>query len=94
MVDNVLKAEPSFCYRLPLLRYDTVASILYHEIGHHIHTVHRPVYEGKENVADDWSRKLSRRFLRRRYWYLMVFFYPAHLLLKLNKRIKKSPKRG
>lgn len=88
MVDNILKSEPLWVLRAPFVRYNALSTVLYHEIGHHIHALHRPVYEGKENVAEDWSRKLSRRFYRRRYWYLMPVAYPASLLLKLAKRFK------
>jgi hypothetical protein len=89
LVDNILKQEPPWALRAPLLRYNALSSVLYHEIGHHIHAVHRPIYEGKENVAEDWSRKLSRLFYRRRYWYLIPVAYPALLIFKLAKRIKK-----
>jgi hypothetical protein len=51
-VDNIVKAQPSWALHVPLLRYVTVGDVLYHEIGHHIHAVHRPVYDGKENVAE------------------------------------------
>jgi hypothetical protein len=89
-VDNIVKALPSWALRVPFLRYVTVGDVLYHEIGHHTHAVHRPVYDGKENVAEDWSRRLSRRFLRKRYWYLMPVLYPVALLLRFGKRIRKS----
>jgi hypothetical protein len=89
LVDNILKWEPRWVLRAPLLRYEALSTVLYHEIGHHIHAVHRPIYEGKENVAEDWSRNLSRRFYRRRYWYLMPLAYPASLILRIAKRIKK-----
>ena len=67
----------------PPLRYTRLADVLYHEIGHHIHAVHRPVYEGEENVAEDRSRKLRGRFLRRRYWWLMPILYPLSFATKL-----------
>jgi hypothetical protein len=73
-VDNILEPFPSWVLRVPMSRYLIVGDVLYHEIGHHIHRVHRPVYEGKENVAKDWSRKLGRAFFRKRYWYLVPLF--------------------
>jgi len=69
-VDNILKSEDPWLQRLPILRYHELATVLYHEIGHHIHAVHRPIFEDKEDVAEDWGGKLFGRFCRIRYWYL------------------------
>ena len=74
-VDNIVKAELSWCRWVPLLRYTMPAEVLYHGIGHHIHAVHRPIHEGAENVAEDWGRRLWRGFLRQHYWYLTPFLY-------------------
>lgn len=87
-VDNIMRSVPSWSLRAPFIRYEPLCGYLYHEIGHHIHAVHKPIYEGKENVADDWSRKLSTVFYRRHYWYLLPllwFFWPFY---ELSKRIK------
>ncbi len=89
-VDNIVSADPAWVLRTPLLRYMRLGDVLYHEIGHHIHAVHRPVYDGHENVAEDWSRKLRGRFVRRHYWFLMPILYPLSHLLKLGKRIRKA----
>jgi len=89
-VDNILRSEESWLRRIPVLRYHALATVLYHEIGHHIHAVHKPVFEGKENVAEDWSKKLFGRFCRLRYWYLRPFVYPIWLVVELGKRISKA----
>lgn len=70
-VDNIVRREPGFYWKIPIFRYMPIASIFYHELGHHIHSVHEPVYKGREDVADYWSRRLSRMFFQRRYWYLV-----------------------
>jgi hypothetical protein len=57
--------------RIPLARAVAVGEVLYHEIGHHIHKTQRPEYREREDVADDWGRKMGRTFLRTRYWYLI-----------------------
>jgi hypothetical protein len=79
-VDNIVESGISWWNRVPVLRYVVVSHVLYHEIGHHIHAVHRPVYEEKEDVADDWSGMLTRRFYSKHYWYL----YP---LLRILARL-------
>ena len=61
-VDNI--ADSSWWNRGRLIRYLGVSEILYHEIGHHIHSVHKPIYDGRENVAEDWARQLREDFFR------------------------------
>lgn len=74
------------------LGVDSKLSILetfFHELGHHIHRVHRPKYEGPENIADKWSKKLSGKFMRDRYWYLFPLAVPISLILGIGKDIAK-----
>lgn len=73
-VDNVLDSVPLWCMRLPMIRYVLVGSVLYHEIGHHIHRTHKPIYKDRETVAEDWSSKLGFAFFRKHYWYLRPIF--------------------
>jgi hypothetical protein len=92
-VDNILEAEASWWEWIPVLRYMCPAEVLYHEIGHHIHAVHRPIYDGRENVAEDWSRRLFVNFCRKHYWYLFPFLYVmARIISPLTKRLKRSQK--
>ena len=91
-VDNICAAESSWWRKVPLLRYMRPSDVLYHEIGHHIHKAHRPEYTEREDVAEDWGRKLWGRFLRKHYWYLFPVLYvlarllsPLVKLAKLNK---------
>src|SRR6185437_4325844 len=45
-------------------------SVLYHELGHHAHTI-RPEYREKEDVADQWSDRFLLNHLKKkhRFWY-------------------------
>jgi hypothetical protein len=88
-VDNITQGWPGWLGRVPLVRYMPAGEVLYHEIGHHIHAAHLPVYEGKEDVADYWRRKLWGRFVRRRYWYLFPFIYVAGKIVRIAKRLRK-----
>lgn len=79
LVDNVLRRYPKkFLWVTPLLNF-YFSDVLYHELGHHIHSTRRPEYRGKEDVADKWKAKLSREFFSSRYWYL----FPVAVVLKL-----------
>jgi hypothetical protein len=104
-IDNIFKRASPRSLRIPFVRYFPLASMLYHEIGHHIHAEHNPVYEGKENVAEDWSDKLLKRFYRTHYWYLMPLLKPLAFLIKwggwvktrfqqITKTRNPHPKRG
>jgi hypothetical protein len=92
-LDNILKRISPRELRIPFVRYYPLASVLYHEIGHHIHAEHNPVYEGKENVAENWSERLSRRFYRTHYWYLMPLLTPLIFLVKLVRSAKTGFRR-
>jgi hypothetical protein len=87
-VDNIVGGLPSWMVRLPLLRYMVPSDVLYHEIGHHIHTVHKPIHEQREDVAEEWTHKLWSHFLRKHYWYLLPVLYPPALLFGFAKRTK------
>lgn len=86
-VDNILKSCEPTLLRLSVFRRAMIAETLFHEVGHHIHAVHRPVHDGKENVAEDWERKLKRAYIRKRYWYLNPFWRPVGFLLKFIVRV-------
>ena len=92
-VEHILKGVYPGELKTPLLRYTSLAKVLYHEIGHHIHAEHKPVFKGKEDVADDWSGKLSGLFFRKHYWYLMPLFYPLSLFPKSFSRMLTGAER-
>ena len=83
LVDNLEKRWGRGWLRVGLLRDMQLSNVLYHEVGHHIHRVHRPKYEGPENIAEKWSKKLSARFLMNRYWYLFPLMVPIALIAGL-----------
>jgi hypothetical protein len=87
LIDNPLSSWPCWALRVPFLRYRVLSEVLYHEIGHHIHAVHRPGHDGRENVAEDWQRKLNGIFIRKRFWYLRPILFPTG---KLARFILKS----
>jgi hypothetical protein len=82
-VDNILRSEEPWMRLLPLTRHAALGTVLYHEIGHHIHAVHKPVFEEKESVAEDWSDKLYVQFLRDHYWYLKPLLYPLNFFFRV-----------
>ena len=90
-VDNIVEAGVAWFNWVPVLRYAVAGKVLYHEIGHHIHAVIRPVHEGRENVAEDWSDKLMKNFYRKHYWYIFPFLYVlARLTSPILKRLRRT----
>lgn len=86
-VDNVCWGWPSWLLRIPFFCDLAFADVVFHELGHHIQKTRVPEFKEREDVADKWGEKLSHHYLRRRYWYLMLFFAVA-LILKPFKGSK------
>jgi hypothetical protein len=89
LLDNIEKRMGRTWWRIGIARDFLLSETFFHEIGHHIHRFHKPEYEGKENVADKWSRKLSGKFIRDRYWYLFPLAVPISLLIEVGKDMAK-----
>jgi hypothetical protein len=68
----------------PLGRAICLGTVLYHELGHHVHDFIRPEYKEKEDVADDWSTRFLANFLRKQYWYVM---WPIVLFGRIRRHI-------
>jgi hypothetical protein len=69
-VDGALDGVPKLALLIPVVCEAFLSEVLFHELGHHIHKTGRPEYREREDVADDWKKKLSRAYFRKRYWYL------------------------
>jgi len=68
-VDKI-SAEVAVHPWVPLGRTACFANVLFHEIGHHIDTTVRPEFREKEDVADDWGKKLTRNYFVTHYWFI------------------------
>jgi hypothetical protein len=56
LVDNFEKRFGRSWLRIGIVRDLDFSELLFHELGHHIHRMQRPEYEGRENVADNGAR--------------------------------------
>ncbi len=92
-VDNTLKPwGRAWWLRLPYSREMMLGGVLFHEIGHHIHFATRPEYREKEDVADDWMRKLRRSyFLTQHPGSRIIFFALRPLLQVIVWFLKREP---
>jgi hypothetical protein len=60
-VDKTLLGwEKGWWLKFPCLQEMTIGEVLFHEVGHHIHFTIKPEFMEKEDVADDWGKRLRR----------------------------------
>jgi hypothetical protein len=89
-VDHIVSGPPEWLLRLRLVRTLLFGPVLFHEIGHHIHTRFRPEHREPEDVADEWARNLGRGHVRRRHPIARVLLRPVFWLSRVRSR-KRSP---
>lgn len=90
-VDNTFSCVPDFALRIPLLKNLLMTDVLYHEIGHHIHKTIIPEHVEREDSAEKWRRRLEKRFIFSRYWYLLPLLLVLAIIAKiLCKRVKEN----
>jgi hypothetical protein len=85
-VDQVAIGMPALLLRVRLLRSMVFGTVLFHEIGHHIHRVMRPEHREREHVADDWAMRLGRIHIRRRHPVARVILRPIVWTLRQMRR--------
>ena len=66
-VDKTLEGPPRWLLKLRLIRNMLLADTLFHELGHHIHRAQRPEHREPEDVAEGWSSRLSRAYVRQQH---------------------------
>jgi hypothetical protein len=73
-VDNTLRMwETGWSRLIPFAQEISLADVLFHEIGHHIHSTARPEFREREDVADVWKVRLTRNYNVRRHPWLHRF---------------------
>jgi hypothetical protein len=80
-VDKILAGVPGFFVRLPMVGFFSIGKVLFHELGHHIHRTKHPEFKEREDVADEWSKKLLKIAVWKRYKYAVPFLHPVVRIL-------------
>jgi len=75
--------------KAPYFADNALGEVLFHEIGHHIHTTQAPEFKECEDVAEKWRKRLTRIYFRKRYWYLLPIAYMLYPLSWLIKRVSR-----
>ena len=93
IIDKIIPDGQRMVWKIPFIREMRISQALYHEIGHHLHETVAPEYKEKENVADEWERKLSYYYFYHRYGYILVpLSWLARPFKKTIKKILKERK--
>lgn len=87
-VDQIGMPPRPFCWIRPL-RELVFGHFLYHELGHHAHTI-RPECREKEDVADNWGARFSVNHFRQSYPVLCLVLRAAAIVRRAVRRLKKS----
>lgn len=94
-VDHTIRNYPEPLLKILFFRIMCFSDVLYHEIGHHIHSTTRPEFREREDVADTWKKKLSKELIRKRYWYAVPILRPvARAYLFFRKRSESHRNHG
>ena len=87
LVDNIEKSWGRPWFRIGIVRDAMVSDILFHEIDLHVRRVPKTEYKGNENGSQAWGDKLSGRFMRDRYRYLLPIAVPIFLIIGIGKEL-------
>lgn len=87
-VDAIIESTERGAMWIPFLRTVAFGHVLFHEIGHHIHSTIRPQHDEKEDVADTWAGKLNANFIRKKYWYALPVLIPAIKVYRIMRRLQ------
>jgi len=80
IVDNIVAHKP---LRFQIARDNTLAEVLFHEVGHHLNAKAGLISRNEETSAEAWSHKLWRGHVRKRYWFLKPLSPLFKLLLTI-----------
>jgi len=92
-IDNVFRAAPRLALVLMPIREMLLGTVLFHELGHHIHQTQAPEFREKEEVAERWQQRLLLPYLQERYWYLLRPLLPPLRLVRRVWARCRPPKR-
>jgi hypothetical protein len=76
LIDKVFDGYPAWVLKVSFIIDIALSRTFFHELGHHIHKTQAPEYSEREDVADKWRRRLSRKFFWKRYWHFLIIIFP------------------
>ena len=85
-VDRIIDATETLALRIPFFHEIALGSVLFHEIGHHVHYTMRPEHNEKEHIADNWAGKFNVNFMHKKYWYAWPILKPSLKIYSFLRR--------
>lgn len=93
-VDRIGANDRSWTKRIPLLRRVGLAQVLFHEIGHHVHTTKHREFADKEVKAEEWCARLTTSWIRKQYPVLArVVWIVGRIAMRVGWRYRKPSSR-
>jgi hypothetical protein len=68
-IDRIIQGWPVFILKFSIFQDVAIAGALFHELGHHIHKTIVPEHKEREDVADEWNKRLGNLYFSKKYWY-------------------------
>jgi hypothetical protein len=72
-VDKILAPASGWKAHIPTACFFLIGNTLFHELGHHLHKTKHPEFKEREDVAEEWRKKLVKIAFRKRYPFAMPF---------------------
>ena len=77
-VNTIYRAMPRFIFYLPFIAKFMLATVLYHEIGHHVqYSTHGIIKKDAENLAEKYKKEM----LKKVFFLWRLFFLPISPLV-------------
>jgi len=89
-IDNIVLYYPFMMLRVPFFADMVSGEVFFHELGHHIHNTQAPEFREREDVAENWKKRLGKPYYRRTYWYWLPIAYLLYPLSWLIKKVRPS----
>ena len=91
-IDNIIRhGGHPWLLKVRFFRGMIIGKTLVHEIGHHIQATPIPEHNQSGEIAEEWRRRLTREYGRRRYWYLRPLNPLFKLLVPALRAMAKEP---
>lgn len=89
-VDRILASAPGWRAHIPTAGFFLFSNVLFHELGHHLHKTRRPEFKEREDVAEEWRKKLTKIAFRKRYPFAMPFLKALRpIILRIRDRYRR-----
>jgi hypothetical protein len=87
-IDNIYEPWPNFVRRVPVLRFEILNHVFFHELGHHVQALKDPRRRHSEKETDRLGRTLHRESFVRRHPLLVPWVWLFKRALRFWLRLR------